>query len=123
MRAGQRDRLITIQRRTMSTTESGEQLPTWNTIAARWWASMRPVSGNERFIDPQVNAQEQVEFHVAYGTAVADISPKDRIIHPALEVGSPEPAPDDRRIHDILAVHEIGRREGLRIITRRRPDV
>lgn len=84
---------------------------------------MSPVRGDERFSAPEIAAFEQIEFRIRYSADVADLSPKDRIIYPALSADSPAEVPAARRIHDILAVLEIGRREGLQIITQRRPDV
>lgn len=122
MRGGRLDRLITIQRKTSTASDSGEPQDTWTTIAPlRRPASMAPVRGDERFNIPQISALEQIEFRIRYSSDVAALSPQDRIIHPALSADSPEPAV--RKIHDVLAVHEIGRREGLQIITQRRPDV
>jgi head-tail adaptor len=123
MRAGRLDRFITIQRDSNSVSASGAPSKTWTTIVSRRPASMTPVKGEERFNQPQINAQEQIEFRIHYSSDVADLSPLDRIIHPALGTDSPSDDPLERHIHDILAVHEIGRREGLKIITQRRPDV
>jgi hypothetical protein len=75
---------------------------------------------------PEKVAYERVEFRVRYSADVAALSPLDRIIHPALteaeaaDAGHVIPA---RAIFDVLGVLEIGRREGLRIITERRADV
>ncbi|MPZ58441.1 MAG: hypothetical protein GEU91_18500 [Rhizobiales bacterium] len=123
MRAGRLDRLITIQRKTVTLSPSGEPVETWMTIAARRSASMAPVHGDERYSDPQRVAQDQIEFRIRYSSNVAELTPQDRIIHPALPADLPEPEPETRQIHDVLAVHELGRREGLRIITQRRADV
>lgn len=88
---------------------------------------MAPVRGEERFDAPQYIASEQVEFRVRYAEVLVDLTPLDRVIYPAFtadEIGaSPVPDVTTRRIYDVLAVHEIGRREGLQIITARRADV
>lgn len=118
MRAGRLDRRITIQRKVITLSDSGEPIKHWGTLAERS-ASMTPVRGDERFNDPQFIAEEQIEFRVRYSSVLSDLNPLDRVIYPSLVSG----AALVRRIHDILAVHEIGRREGLQIITRRRPDV
>lgn len=123
MRAGRLDRLITIQRKSETQLPSGEPVEAWTTIVSRRAASMAPVKGDERFATPQEVASEQVEFRVRHSLDVAALSPKDRIVYPALSEASPEDEPDERNIYDVLAVHEIGRREGLRIITQRRADV
>lgn len=119
MRAGRLDRRISIQRKTADVSPSGEPTEAWGTIAQRS-ASMSPVRGDERFTSPQLVASEQTEFRVRWDLEIAGLSPQDRIIYPAL-VPSSEPV--ERAIYEILAVHEIGRREGLQIITTRRPDV
>lgn len=87
---------------------------------------MWPVKGDERFASPEETAYEQIEFRVRYSADVAALTPLDQIIHPALTT---EQAADagyvvpTRSIHDVLACMEIGRREGLKIITQRRADV
>lgn len=128
MRAGPLDRLITIQRNTPTPGEDGHPSDSWSSVGAlRRHASMRPVRGDERFTTPQYVALEQIEFRIRYAVAVSALTPLDRIIYPALteaESGSSPPVMiETRRIHDILAVHEIGRRDGLQILTARRADV
>ncbi len=84
------------------------------------------MRGDERFANPEEVAGEQIEFRIRYSDDVATLNPKDRIIYPAVseaEAGDPDHVIPERAIHDILAVHEINRREGLKIITNRRPDV
>lgn len=117
MRSGRLDRRITIQRSTSTPSDSGEPELEWGDLAAVW-AWMAPVRGSERFTNPQLVAEEQIEFRIRYSATVADLTPLDRIIYPSLSGSLPT-----KRVHDILAVHEIGRREGLQIITQRRPDV
>lgn len=123
MRAGKLDRLIDIQRKSVTPGEGGEPVETWANIAARRPAGYRPLRGDERFGDPQLVANEQVEFRIHYSLSVAALTPQDRIIYPAMSADSPPEDITTMRIHDILAVQEIGRREGLQIITRRRADV
>lgn len=123
MRAGRLDRLMTIQRKTVTASDSGEPVETWTTIVERRAAGYRPLKGDERFTGEQVIGTEQVEFRIRYSSNVAALSQQDRIIYPALADESPEDEPDTRNIYDVLAVHEVGRREGLLIITQRRSDV
>lgn len=123
MRAGRLDRLITIQRKSVTSSDSGEPVETWTTIIERRAAGYRPLRGEERFTGEQVIGTEQIEFRIRYSSNVADLSQQDRIVFPALADESPEDEPDTRNIYDVLAVHEIGRREGLLIITQRRSDV
>lgn len=122
MRAGRLDRIVTIQRKTNSSSDSGDVVESWSTLIARRYAGYRPLRGEERFTSEQVIGTEQVEFRIRYSADVADLSQRDRIVHPALSEDSPEDVPDERDIYDILAVNEIGRREGLLIVTQRRAD-
>jgi head-tail adaptor len=122
MRAGKLDRLIDIQRADMVMSPGGEPTLTWANVVTRRAASYAPVAGSERFSAPQLAALEQVEFRIRYSQNVAELMPQDRIIYPSPE-GSP-PAPiTERQIYNIIAVNEIGRREGLAIMTVRRADV
>lgn len=118
MRAGQLDRMITLQRKTETYSPSGAPIEAWSDIAYRRHAKYRPVRGDERF-GAQYVAKEQVEFTIRYSPDVADISPLDRIVYPARQ----DTNPPENTIFDIMAVHELGRREGLRIMAARRTDV
>lgn len=118
MFAGRLDRYISIQSKIVTQSDSGEPAETWFTVDAMRPASVRPAAGAERFRQPSTVASEEVEFQIRWSANVAAMSPQYRIIYPAM---SGEPA--ERDIYDILAVHEIGRREGLQIIAKRRPDV
>lgn len=83
---------------------------------------MAPVRGEERFTDPQYVAKEQIDFRIRYAAALADLSPQDRVLYPAPVAGA-ESSAATRTIYDVIAVHEIGRREGLQLMTTRRADV
>lgn len=113
MRYGRLDRRVTLQRRTGALTASGQPFDAWNDIATRW-ASVGPVRGTEGYSTPQIVATEQVEIQIRYSAATADIHPGDRVIFPS---GSGAPT----AIYNILAVHEIGRREGHKIVAERLP--
>jgi SPP1 family predicted phage head-tail adaptor len=120
MRAGRMDRRVTLQRATPTESSSGEPVEAWTDIVARRPASLKSVSGGERQTAPQWVAREQVEFRIRYSSNVADLSPLDRLIYPVPDEGDPIP---EGSIFDIMAVHEIGRREGLQIMAARRADV
>ncbi len=125
MRAGILDRLITIQRKTLTQSGSGEPIETWVTITGcerRHASKPLPVRADERLANPAILATEQVTFRIRYSSNVADLNAKDRIIYPALDEGSPPSMPADARIYDIISVSELGRREGLQIVAQRRPD-
>lgn len=123
MRAGQLDRRIDLERSTTTQSPSGAPVESWQPIASRLAASYRPLKGEERIATPQFVASEQVEFKVRWTAALAGLNPKDRLIYPALMDGlSPEDEATDGRVFDILAVHELGRRERLRITAARQAD-
>jgi head-tail adaptor len=122
MIAGRLDRRVTLMRKTETQSASGEPQVTWGILAGDRAASVAPVSGTERFAAPQIQAQEQVEIRVRWSTDIADLSPRDRVIYPALDTDDPPDEIPDTRIYDILAATEIGRREGWRIIASRRSD-
>lgn len=124
--AGKLDRKITIQRKSWTLSESGDPVDTWTNVVIRRSASMWPFKGTEGFANPAETAYEQIEFRIRYSSDISDLTPKDRIIYPALteaqaaDVGYVIP---ERSIYDVLAALEINRREGLKIITQRRPDL
>lgn len=117
MRAGKLDRKIQIERRTDTRDDHGQPIAVWTRIGTTRWASYGPVSGAERFIADQFVAREQVEFQVRWASDLDDLNPKDRIVFPITSGTA-----SDSQIYEIMAVHEIGRREGLRIITARRSE-
>ena len=118
MRGGRLDRRVAVQRFTSTQSGSGAPIELWSSIGLHRWASKAAVSGVERFGSQQLEAKEQVEFRLRWADDLADLQPIDRIIEPASDAG---PTPPERSIYDIIAVLEIGRREGLRVITTRRP--
>jgi head-tail adaptor len=121
MRAGNLDRLITIQRKTTSFSTSGAPNETWAALKHRCAAGYRPLRGEERFSTAQDVASEQVEFLVRHAPGLADLSPLDRILYEAPAEQNVQ-APDLRTVWDILAVHELGRGKGLRVVAERRAD-
>jgi len=122
MKAGALDRRVTLMRKTETQSPSGEPQVAWEVLAGPRAASVAPVSGTERFAAPQIQAQEQVEIRVRWSRDIADLSPLDRVIYPALDPTDPPDEIPDTHIYDILAATEIGRREGWRIIAARRTD-
>ena len=120
MRAGLLDRKITIQRVQVDRSPSGDVLETWWDLATRW-AEYKPVVGTERAGGVQPGAEQQVEFRVRWDQGLVDVSPLDRVAYPAsAATNSPTQI---KYIYDIVAVHEMGRQEGLRIVASRKPDV
>lgn len=126
MAGGKLDRKITIRRKSVTYSNSGEPVETWANLALRRSASMWPFKATEAFAEPETTAYEQIEFRIRYSSDVAALSPQDQVVYPALteeQAADVEYAIPERSIHDVLGVLEIGRREGLRLITRRRPDL
>jgi SPP1 family predicted phage head-tail adaptor len=122
VRYGRLDRKITIQRKTSTLADDGSEVEAWADLVASRWASVNPVSGDERFSVPQIGASQQTEFLIRWSSTVEGLTPKDRIIYPVTPVTSPETPTPDTSIYDIAAVHEVGRRQALRLIATRRTD-
>ena len=109
MKAGRLDRRIRIERKAVTYSPSGAPLEAWSTLATRW-AEARPLDGTERFSEPQLLAQGFTTFRIRWSSSVSDVDPLDRAIF-------------DGRVYDIMAVREIGRREGLEIDAVYRADI
>ena len=97
MRAGDLDRRIRIQSRTLPTT-FGDELETF-TDEATVWASKMDVTGRERIRGVVEVAEGTTVFRIRWRSGM---TPKKRIIY-------------DGTVYDISHVAEIGRREGLDI--------
>jgi head-tail adaptor len=121
MRAGRLDRKVTIQRKSVVLSDSGEQQESWATLANNRWASVAPLSGTERFGGEAIESSQQVEFRIRWSQDVADLSPLDRIVYPS-SAATDSPSLGSS-VYDVLSVNEIGRHEVLQIITARHPDV
>jgi SPP1 family predicted phage head-tail adaptor len=84
MKAGRLNRRIEIQRQGPETddgltTITGEFLP-----LVTVWAEFRPAGGSERFANAENMALAPATFAIRYGSVVADVNPKDRIVHSGL---------------------------------------
>ncbi len=99
MRAGDLDRLITIEQPTESVDAYGAPTQTWATLA-QVWAQVKPVRGSEYFAAQQMNARVDAVFRVRYRT---DLTTKMRISY-------------NSETYDIQGIIEIGRREGLELM-------
>lgn len=119
MKAGNLDRKVSIQEKTETRDAAGQPIETWEQIGVPRSAQRLPVSGSERFTADQFIAREQVEWRVRWSADLADLNALHRVVYPVTTSGT---VPDSR-IYDVMAVHEIGRREGLRIVTARRPEL
>lgn len=101
MKATGRDRLITIERKTVTQNDLGEEVETW-TAMAQAWAEKRDVSDAERLNAAEVGATISTRFRLLWSDAYDDVTPLDRINY-------------DGKRWDIMAVKEIGTREGIEI--------
>lgn len=110
MKATGRDRLITIERATVTQDDpgSGENVETWGTLA-QVYAGKHDVSDRERLAASEMQAELTTRFRILFSHTVADVNPKDRVIF-------------EGRTYNIVAVREIGRREGLEISASARAD-
>lgn len=122
MKLGKLDRRIGIERKTESRDSYGEPIAVWEQIGTKRWASRFPVSGTERYISDQFISREQTEFQIQWSRDLADLSPMDRIVYPSHGITASPTDPVKFDYYDIIAVHEIGRHEGLRIIAARRTE-
>ena len=102
LRSGNLDRLIVLQKRVTTRDEFGEQVITWTEFATRWASSM-PVKDGERFGNDEAIATITNRFQILWdATAWADIDPTCRVVF-------------EGRNYDVVAVKEIGRRDGIEI--------
>lgn len=101
--SGDMDRRIVLQRSTMVADEYGEPIKTWADFVTNpeVWAKVRPITGTERFQAQQVNPNTDTRFFIRFRS---DVVVKDRVAY-------------NSEHYDILGILEIGRQEGLELIT------
>ena len=120
------DRIVTLQRATITYSSSGAPLEAWVDIAFRISAGYKPTPGSERFTNAQDVAEQEVTFTIRFHeipSASYPLTPKDRLIYPAQDVASAEQNPPAGSVYDILGTEEVGREADLRIRVKRRADV
>lgn len=120
------DRIVTIQRATITYSGSGEPIETWADIAFQIPAGFLPTPGSERYTSAQEVAEQEVTFTVRFHSipdASKPLTPKDRVLYPAESLTANVQAPATKYIFDILGAEEVGREVDLRIRCRRRTDV
>lgn len=103
LQAGQLDRQITIQSATEAQATDGFPAKTWANIATdpTVWAQVVPLRGRERFDAQQINAEVDTLFRTRWRS---DLTEQMRIVY-------------DSTPYDITALTEMGRRDGLEILT------
>ena len=99
--AGQLDRRITIENRTVTQSATGAPTETWATFATVW-AGKRDLRGREYFEARQDQAEVTTEFTIRYLTG---LQREMRIRY-------------DGDTYDIMHVAELGRRAGQTIMAR-----
>jgi SPP1 family predicted phage head-tail adaptor len=99
MKPGRMDRIIEIQRATVSQDAYGEEIQTWAKVD-EYWAERIDLKGSERFTAMQTAANITAIYRVRWH---AGLTAEDRLID------------QDSREYDIKAVIEIGRRQGFDI--------
>jgi SPP1 family predicted phage head-tail adaptor len=82
VRGGRLRERITIQRRSNSRNEYGEE-NLWTDIATVW-AGVEPLSGREFFTALQAQADVTTRIVCRYASEIASVTPKDRIKHGAV---------------------------------------
>lgn len=101
--AGKLDRRIGLEQRTITRNEYGEPIEGW-TLVIEVWAEKRELIGREAVIARSVEFVGDTQWRIRWR---ADVEPASwRIAH-------------EGKVYPITSVAEIGRRDGLEIVTRR----
>ncbi len=100
MRAGQLDRLITIEQPTETTDDYGAPTVVWMPFA-QVWANVRYDNGTEYFASGQMNTRIDAVFKIRY---LSGITTKMRVSY-------------DGEYFDILEKRPLGRNEGFDLKT------
>ena len=106
--AGPRDRRLKLLRAQAAQGDMAD-IETWQPFATVW-ASKRDVSDGERVAAAEVSAQITGRFPILWSRSVAGVSPRDRCGCQGLT-------------YDIVAVKELGRRDGFEITAAARIDL
>lgn len=110
MEAGDRDRRVRIQQRTVTVDASNFPIEGWTTLADVWM-SKGDVQGRERFIADQIAAKADGAWEMPYR---ADMDPElvdvpaDRRLQYPIGTG---------RTYDIVSAQSINRRDGVALTT------
>jgi SPP1 family predicted phage head-tail adaptor len=101
------DRLVTIQQVTDGQDAEGAPSETWTTLATVP-AAKRDITGWERLRAEQTSARYDTRWEIGYQLAMdpelVDVAKARRLVV-------------NGRTHDIVAASEIGRREGIELLT------
>lgn len=78
--SGQRDRLITFQRATITRSTLGQETESWATTLGTAWASVLYGKGSERREAAAQGASNTATFRTLYNPTLAAVTEKDRIV-------------------------------------------
>jgi SPP1 family predicted phage head-tail adaptor len=101
MRAGQLDRRVELQHRTLTRNASGENVASYATYDTVW-GGKRDLRGREFFAAQQENAELQATWTIRWRD---DVAVTDRMVA-------------DGETFDVVHIAEIGRRKGLDLVCR-----
>jgi SPP1 family predicted phage head-tail adaptor len=76
MRAGERDKRVTIRRESTADDGRGGQTVTWTDLSPKWWVSIESLSTRE-FL--QAGALQNTGTHIVHGLYRSDVRIKDRL--------------------------------------------
>lgn len=113
MEPGERDCAVTIQQRAESRGASKMPIETWSTLHATVWMRKLDLKGQERFAAAQLSAPFDTQWEMPY---VADMDPD------LVNVPKERRLLYQGRIYDIRTASQIGRREGIELMTLARGD-
>lgn len=108
---GLRDRIVTIQQRPATDAVDTEGAPIdgpWTTLVASMPAAKGDVSGWERVRANQTSARYDTRWEINYRL---DMDPE------LVDVAKLRRLLVNGRVHDIVAASEIGRRDGIELLT------
>lgn len=109
MRAGRLDRRVTIEQLTETQNGVGETIKTWSTLATLW-AERVPQGVVQKYNTQQQYAEVTAVFRIRWFPHASAISPElHRVVY-------------RDRVYDVHGTEEIGRRDGLMILTAARAD-
>lgn len=103
MNAGERDRLITVQRATVTTDDYGGESPSWADVEQAW-AKVRFGLAQEKREAAQQNASQVATFEVVPTTALLGTRLNDKIVFDGSDWNITEVAPLDRQTLRFTAV-------------------
>ena len=105
---GKLDKRVRLERATVTEDARGAEVKTWAPLKTVWAQRMqqRPF---EAWRAGGTAAELETAWRIRWGSEWGDLSPQDRLRFPATDAGA---------VYEIIGVTEIGRREGLEIVTK-----